>query len=82
MKIKLLKAKDNMHRCNYDGCEKNPEYTTKAGSIRKGTICASIRVYSANRSKSHILNYYCRSCIDKVYNDVRASLNSNLWVFK
>lgn len=65
--------------CRHFECAGNPEYINSKGKITKGTICAIITIDSAGGYNS---SYYCRDCIDKIYLQVKTSLNSKLWAFK
>jgi hypothetical protein len=62
--------------CQYDGCASNPEYITKTGNIRSGTVAGFIGVEDQMRI------YYCRDCLPKLMTDLRKELDVTLWAFK
>lgn len=77
MKIKLKKSTGRA-KCRSQACLKKSEYINDKGRIKKDTTCVAITMQSsAGRNTS----YYCRDCIDKLYDDIRKILNPNLWVF-
>lgn len=55
-----------------------PDYINERGCIKKDTTCAAITMSSAAGRNT---SYYCRDCIDLVYEDIRKILNPKLWVF-
>ena len=77
MKITLIKSSGRC-LCRNSTCEKKTEYITKSGRIKKDTTCAAIDMDSA---AGYNTSYYCRDCIDKIYDDIKKILNPKLWVF-
>lgn len=81
MKIKLIVAKNNYHRYAHDECNKDSQFISPTGRIKKGTTCVEITSKQGN-SKYHYVSYYCRACIDLIYKDMKTILNPQLWVFQ
>lgn len=79
MIVKLVTSNSNRRKCRYLTCQSNPDFITPAGRIKSGTTCAAI---TTNDATGFHTAYYCRECIDKVYKDIKAVLNSDLWIFK
>jgi len=77
MKIELDKS-SGRSLCRSTTCAKDPEFINENGRIRKDTICAIIHTRSASGGHS---SYYCRGCIDKLYQDMKKILNPQLWIF-
>lgn len=77
MKIELEKA-SGLAKCRSGFCLKKPEYISEAGRIKRDTTCVAITMRSAAGRNT---SYYCRDCIDKIYEDMRKILNPKLWVF-
>lgn len=73
MKLSLEKSSDR-GICRYDECQNNPKYINDLGRIKKDTTCVRIHI-------NGITAFYCRECIDKIYEDMRKVLNSKLWIF-
>jgi hypothetical protein len=65
-------------RCCNTNCQRSSEYhyTILENShwIKQGTVCARIQI--ENR-----VEYYCRDCIDEIYNLIKSKLDSKLWIF-
>lgn len=77
MKIELKKSSGRT-KCRSNICLKKSEYISDNGRIKKDTTCAAITMDSAS---GYNTSYYCRDCIDKVYEDLKKILNSKLWIF-
>ncbi len=77
MKISLEKSTGRA-KCRGFNCAKNPEYISEKGRIKQGTTCVAIQMDSA---AGYHVSYYCRNCIDKLYDDMRKILNPKLWIF-
>jgi hypothetical protein len=77
MKIQLEKASGSA-KCRGPNCTDNPAYISEKGRIKKDTTCVGITIRSAAGSNT---SYYCRECIDKLYEDMRKILNPKLWIF-
>lgn len=65
--------------CRSRVCDGNPLYINDKGRIKKDTICVVIKMDSAAGTNT---SYYCRGCIDKLYIQLKAILNPNLWIFQ
>lgn len=76
MKIKLEKASGHAI-CRSGFCEAKSEYINK-GRIKRDTTCAAITMSSAAGTNT---SYYCRDCIDKIYEEIKKVLNPKLWIF-
>jgi hypothetical protein len=85
MKIEIVKV-DSGRFCFHHLCKQESKYITPKGRIKKGTPAAQIthKIKSGKGGKriKEIHFFYCRSCIDQLLLDCRASLDSRLWVFK
>ena len=77
MKINLIKASGRAI-CRSKDCKKKPEYISEKGRIKADTTCVAIMMDSA---AGYHTSYYCRDCIDQLYEDIRKILNTKLWVF-
>lgn len=77
MRIKLEKASGRA-KCRNAGCKLKPEYISESGRIKSDTTCAAIRMDSA---AGYNTSYYCRDCIELIYEDIKKILNPKLWVF-
>ena len=77
MKITLEKA-SGRSKCRCDKCKRLPEYVDEKGIIKKDSTCAAIKTDSC--SGSHV-SFYCRDCINILYEDIRLILNPKLWIF-
>lgn len=77
MKIDLEKASGRA-KCRNRSCQKKPEYISANGRIKSGTTCAAITMDSAAGFNT---SYYCRECIEIIYEDIKKILNPKLWVF-
>ena len=77
MKIELEKSSGRA-KCRAFNCKELPEYISEGGRIKSGTTCVAITMDSAG---GYNTSYYCRDCIDKLYDDIRKILNPKLWVF-
>lgn len=77
MRINLEKASGKA-KCRSGKCRKLPEYIDDKGRIKAETTCAAIGTDSASGWHT---SYYCRDCIDQLYDDIRKILNPKLWVF-
>lgn len=77
MEIEIIKSSGRA-MCRGD-CKMNPEYVDEKGNIKKGNSCAKITIWGAKGGASA---FYCRDCIDTLYEDVRKILNPKLWLFQ
>jgi hypothetical protein len=77
MKIELEKSSGRA-KCRSRTCKKKPEYISENGRIKAGTTCVAITMDSAAGWNT---SYYCRDCVDQLYEDIRKILNPKLWVF-
>jgi hypothetical protein len=77
MKIELEKSSGRA-KCRARDCKKLPEYITDKGRIKVNTTCVAITMDSAAGWNT---SYYCRDCVDKLYEDIKKILNPKLWVF-
>ena len=78
MKIELVKASGKAI-CRHKDCSKNPDYISgSSGRIKKGTICCFMSVWGAN---GYTKVFFCRECLEKIYNEVKVKLNPKLWAF-
>lgn len=78
MKITIIKASGRA-LCRGPRCEKKPEFVKDNGNIIKDSRCAKVSIWGAQGGSTA---FYCRDCIDKLYEDVRKILNPKLWVFQ
>ena len=76
MQIKIEKS-TGRRICRHDLCKKNPNLISDDGKIKKEVICAAVTITS---SSGRSTAYYCRECIDHLYNDIKKILNPNLWI--
>jgi len=64
--------------CHHTDCDKLPEYHDHIISdvyyIKLGTTIAEI-----TNGGSFSAEYYCRPCIDKLYQEIKLKLDSRLW---
>jgi hypothetical protein len=74
-----VEKSNGKQKCRYQLCEKNPLYISPKGRIIAGKTCVSITLDSASGWNS---SYYCRSCIEKIYLEMKMILNPKLWVFQ
>jgi hypothetical protein len=78
MKITLENA-SGLSLCRSGSCLANPDYiNTKTGRIKANTTCAVLAVRSASGVNK---SYFCKGCLEKLYNDIRIILDPTLWVF-
>jgi len=77
MRIQLIKASGRA-LCRSKDCKRLPEYVSEKGRIKSGTTCVAITMDSAAGFNT---SYYCRDCVDKLYEDLKKILNPALWVF-
>lgn len=77
MRIELEKASGKAI-CRNRNCQKKTEYISENGRIKSQTTCAAITMQSAAGFNT---SYYCRDCIDQLYQDIKKILNPQLWVF-
>lgn len=73
MKLRLEKSSGRAV-CRYDECQNNPKFITDDGRIRKDTDCIVVTIRG-------ISSFYCRECVDKLYEDMRKIMNTKLWIF-
>lgn len=78
MRIGLDKASGKA-KCRYEKCKRKPEYISVKGRIKKDTTCAWI---SAQGAGGWHTSFYCRDCIDDIYQEMKKILNPQLWVFQ
>ena len=76
MKIGIEKASGRAV-CRHHQCKGKPEYIEK-GRIKKGATCA---VISTGAADGWHASYYCRDCIDIIFQDMKTILNPKLWIF-
>lgn len=76
MRVTLEKS-SGRSKCRHPKCRKLLEFITD-DKIKANTTCAAIVFKSAF---GECTAFYCRDCIDFVYNDIKSVLNSNLWAF-
>lgn len=80
MKIEITKASGTQF-CR-GPCDKDPKYIKEKTHyfndtvMIKGITCAKITIES---SKGSTTAFYCRSCIDKIFLEMKMKLNPNLW---
>jgi hypothetical protein len=76
--IQIFKMERTGHHCANRNCKNNPEHMVNIlGSvwyIKVDTTVATISV--GGRTE-----YYCRGCIDEVYQLMKQKLDSKLWAF-
>lgn len=77
MKIELEKASGKA-MCRNKTCRKKPEYISENGRIKSQTTCVSFTMQSAAGFNT---SYYCRDCVDQLYEDIKKILNPKLWIF-
>lgn len=77
MKIVLEKSSGRA-KCRARTCKKLELYISESGRIKKDSTCAAITMDSAAGWNT---SYYCRDCIDTLYNDIKKILNPALWAF-
>lgn len=66
-------------KCDNYHCSHDPELFDKVINthfMKEGTIYARIFLASGN------VDYYCRNCIDQVYQNIKSKLDTKLWVFQ
>jgi hypothetical protein len=81
MKIVIAKAESGKF-CMHASCKKESKFVTPKGRIKKGTVVAIVKHKAKSNFKiKEYCFYYCRSCIDQMLLDCKASLDSKLWVF-
>ena len=65
-------------RCGNTNCQHSEKYhyviMQNSHWIKQGTICARIKIDNS-------IEYYCRDCIDEIYNLIKSKLDSKLWIF-
>ena len=76
--------------CANPNCKHLPEYIEYLGDknieyheyiIKPNTVCA--RITSNNASKIiGFTEFYCRDCIDDLYQMIKSKLDTNLWAFQ
>jgi len=88
MKITVEPASHKyQYRCIGSECQRLPEfigdfkydngYVVSGNYILPGTVCAKIDApYSCDSF------YWCRDCIDREFQKIKAALDSNLWIFR
>lgn len=77
MRIKLEKSSGRA-LCRNKTCKRNPEYISEAGRIKSGTTCVAITMDSAAGFNT---SFYCRECVDELYQELKKVLNPALWSF-
>lgn len=77
MKIRLEKSSGRAY-CRNKDCSFNPDYISDKGRIKKDTTCAAITMDSSSGMNT---SFYCRECIDKIYENMKKILNPALWAF-
>ena len=88
--ISIRKMHTNQLFCDNDNCKHLPEYTDYHKSwfanapgpqwtIKEGSICAMVGMKGSWVSSA---NYYCRDCIDDIYQLIKSQMDTNLWAFK
>jgi hypothetical protein len=77
MEIEIKKASGRA-LCRGTNCKRSPEYVKPNGNIVRGTSCAYIVIQTAGLVYSA---YYCRDCIDDLYQKMKEKLDTNLWIF-
>ena len=77
MRIELEKSSGRA-KCRNSKCKKNTKFISEAGRILKDTTCVAITMDSA---AGYNTSYYCRECVDEIYDDIRKILNPKLWSF-
>lgn len=77
MRIALEKASGRA-KCRNNSCKKKEEYISANGRIKSETTCAAITMDSAAGFNT---SYYCRDCIEVIYEDIKKILNPKLWIF-
>jgi hypothetical protein len=77
MQLGLEKA-SGKSKCRHQGCKQKPEFISEKGRIKKDTTCVWI---STQGPGGWHTSYYCRDCIDTIYQEMKKILNPNLWVF-
>ncbi len=78
MRLGLAKG-TGRRKCRNPTCKKNPQYINDQGRIKKDTTCVWIEVQDAG---GYAQAYYCRDCINEIYERMKKILNPNLWVFQ
>jgi hypothetical protein len=82
--IELQKMNITGTHCANKNCKRLPEYMVNIlGSvyyIRVDTTVAVISMGSSNHGL--IVDYYCRGCIDEVYQLLKSKLDVKLWSFQ
>lgn len=65
--------------CAHPECKKNPKYMVNIlGSVWYIRVDTTVAVVTVGGSRAE---YYCRECIDELFNEVRTKLDSKLWAF-
>jgi hypothetical protein len=77
MKISLEKASGRAY-CRGAECKSDPKFISDSLRIKSGTTCVAISMSSAG---GYNTSYYCRDCVDKLYEDMKKILNPALWIF-
>lgn len=65
-------------KCDNPNCKKLPELFDRVLNtfyLKEGVTYAAI--YLGGK-----VDYYCRDCIDEVYNFIKSKMDSKLWIFK
>lgn len=78
MRITLEKASGRAI-CRNTSCSKDPEFISDKGVIKKDTVCVWIAISTAGGGASAC---YCRPCVDKIYLEIKKTLNPKLWAFQ
>ena len=76
--IEIRKCQSSGIMCDNPKCKRLPENFDRVLSsffIKEGVIYAAF-FFSTG------VDYYCRSCIDDVYQMIKSKMNSKLWVFQ
>jgi hypothetical protein len=77
MRLGLEKASGRA-KCRHEQCQRKTEYINEKGRIKSGTTCVWISTEGAGGWHT---SYYCRDCVDKIYEEMKKILNPKLWIF-
>lgn len=83
IKIEVFKVDISRMQCDNVNCKRLPEYFDQILNsffLKRGTICASITIET--NIGEYGRQYYCRDCIDEIYQKIKSKLDSKLWIFQ
>jgi hypothetical protein len=81
--IEVLKVPTSGIRCDNSTCPHSPEYHDRIIGdnyfIKQDTTC--FLIWLGDNISASSTEWYCRDCIDTVYQYIKSKLDSKLWAF-